>query len=177
MTTPYFAFCKDERPKVTEFLKTKAITEVAKELGRRWKALSDEEKAKFKAIAAENKKNRPVPIVSDSKGTKRRSEFNLPLQKIKRIALLGKEDNVKHLSKDSLKALTLSTELFLQLLARTCKKFTKSKTIKMEEVLKGIHYGDTKYHFLRHDFLTPEKYLKEKKALTKAEGQNKLNVG
>jgi len=51
----FFWFCNDERPKVKETMPDSGVGDVAKELGRRWNACSDSEKAKYEALAAKDK--------------------------------------------------------------------------------------------------------------------------
>ena len=46
----YMLFCKTERPKVVSDLPDATFGEVGKELGKRWKGLSDSEKAEFKKV-------------------------------------------------------------------------------------------------------------------------------
>lgn len=47
----YFFFCAQERPKVRESMPAESVIVVAKELGRRWRKLKPEQKAKFEALA------------------------------------------------------------------------------------------------------------------------------
>lgn len=47
----YLFFCAQERPKVRELMPVESVTVVAKELGRRWRKLKPEQKAKFEALS------------------------------------------------------------------------------------------------------------------------------
>jgi len=51
----FFWFCNDERPKVKETIPDASVGEVAKELGRRWNAISPDVKQKYEALAAKDK--------------------------------------------------------------------------------------------------------------------------
>lgn len=159
MTTPYFAFCKEIRPKVTEELGSKSITIVAKELGKRWKALSDDEKTRYKEISIEAKKAAGQTSTSTKK---RKSDLQLPFQKVKRIAMLSKDEEVKAIAKASVILISKATELFLQSLGKSCIKIAKGTLIKDETLMKTIHFGNSRLHFLRHDFQTPDELKKSK---------------
>ena len=45
--SPYMKFCKKTRPKIIKEKANLSFTEIGKELGNRWRALSEAEKAKF----------------------------------------------------------------------------------------------------------------------------------
>lgn len=45
--SPYMKFCKKTRPKIVKEKPQLSFTEIGKELGSRWRALSEAEKAKF----------------------------------------------------------------------------------------------------------------------------------
>lgn len=45
--SPYMKFCKKTRPKIVKEKPTLSFTEIGQELGSRWRALGDAEKAKF----------------------------------------------------------------------------------------------------------------------------------
>jgi hypothetical protein len=52
----FFWFCNDERPNVKGELGSEAsVTDVAKELGRRWNSCGEDVKAKYNALAAKDK--------------------------------------------------------------------------------------------------------------------------
>ena len=51
----YFWFIKDERPKVCEEMPDASVTEVAKELGRRWTKCTSTERAKYEALSAKDR--------------------------------------------------------------------------------------------------------------------------
>lgn len=51
----FFWFCNDERPKAKAHLKDATVGDVAKELGRRWNACTEDQKAKYEALAAKDK--------------------------------------------------------------------------------------------------------------------------
>jgi len=51
----FFWFCNDERPKVKASMGESTVTEVAKELGRRWNSCTEDMKAKYVALAAKDK--------------------------------------------------------------------------------------------------------------------------
>lgn len=52
---PFFVFQKKMRPIVLKEMPDLKQTEIAKELGKRWRALSEEEKEKYKQEPAEEK--------------------------------------------------------------------------------------------------------------------------
>lgn len=45
--SPYMKFCKKTRPMIVKEKPKLSFTEIGKELGSRWRALSEAEKAKF----------------------------------------------------------------------------------------------------------------------------------
>lgn len=45
--SPYMKFCKKTRPKIVKEKPNFSFTQIGKELGSRWRALSEAEKAKF----------------------------------------------------------------------------------------------------------------------------------
>lgn len=51
----FFWFCNDERPRVKEVLPDSTVGDVAKELGRRWNDCTEDQKAKYEALAAKDK--------------------------------------------------------------------------------------------------------------------------
>jgi len=51
----FFWFCNDERPRVKEVMPDTTVGDVAKELGRRWHLVTDEQKGKYEALAAKDK--------------------------------------------------------------------------------------------------------------------------
>ncbi|GFT96484.1 high mobility group protein DSP1 [Nephila pilipes] len=51
----FFWFSNDERPKVKEAMPDSTVGDIAKELGRRWNAVSPDTKAKYDALAAKDK--------------------------------------------------------------------------------------------------------------------------
>ena len=51
----FFWFCNDERPKVKAILPDSTVGDVAKELGRRWNECTEDQKAKYEALAAKDK--------------------------------------------------------------------------------------------------------------------------
>ena len=50
----FFVFCNEERPKVRAAHPGYTVGDVAKELGKRWEAVSD--RSKYEKLAAEDKK-------------------------------------------------------------------------------------------------------------------------
>jgi len=51
----FFWFCNDERPKAKATLPDSTVGDVAKELGRRWNACTEDQKAKYEQLAAKDK--------------------------------------------------------------------------------------------------------------------------
>lgn len=51
----FFWFCNDERSKVKQTMPDSTVGEVAKELGRRWNECTEDQKAKYEALAAKDK--------------------------------------------------------------------------------------------------------------------------
>ena len=49
--SPYMAFCKETRSKIVAENPAFTFGEVGKELGKRWKALTDEQKESFRSSA------------------------------------------------------------------------------------------------------------------------------
>jgi|EP01046_Picozoa_sp_COSAG06_P001497 hypothetical protein len=54
-TTGFFAFVSDRRAGMREAHPELSVTDIGKQLGVEWKALTDEEKAKYEAVAAEDR--------------------------------------------------------------------------------------------------------------------------
>jgi len=51
----FFWFCNDERAKVKATMPDSGVGDVAKELGRRWNACTEDQKSKYEALAAKDK--------------------------------------------------------------------------------------------------------------------------
>lgn len=51
----FFWFCNDERPKAKATMPDSTVGDVAKELGRRWNDCTEDQKAKYEALAAKDK--------------------------------------------------------------------------------------------------------------------------
>lgn len=80
----FFWFCKDERPVVRNETPDASVSDIAKELGKRWGLVSAETKKKYEAFAnkdkaryekestAYKKKNKPAP--APAKGKKAKEE-------------------------------------------------------------------------------------------------------
>ena len=51
----FFWFCNDERPKVKATMSDATVGDIAKELGRRWNECTEDQKAKYEALAAKDK--------------------------------------------------------------------------------------------------------------------------
>jgi len=73
----FFWFCNDERPKVKESMPEASVGEVAKELGRRWNAISSDVKQKYEALAAKDK----ARYEKEMKGYKAKSAKGSPAKK------------------------------------------------------------------------------------------------
>lgn len=54
-TTAFFAFSSEKRPEIKEAHPDWKVGDIAKELGKLWKEMSDEEKAPYNDIAAKDK--------------------------------------------------------------------------------------------------------------------------
>ena len=64
--SPFIVFCSTERAKVKSDLPDATFGEVAKEMGKRWKALSDDEKAEFKMVRVASVCKQNVPTRSNT---------------------------------------------------------------------------------------------------------------
>ncbi len=111
-----------------------SVTEVAKELGRRWKELSDEQKAEYKRRSAEAAASQQEEQDGEahsgdeatgdaSKGAaggkrKHKDDTSLPLTVVRRIMLLDGE--LSRVSNDALLVVAHAAELFVGLLAERC---------------------------------------------------------
>jgi len=66
-TTSFFVFSSQQRPLLKATQPELKVTEVAKEMGRLWKAMDDEDKAKYEAIAEQDKKRYQVEFAAYQK--------------------------------------------------------------------------------------------------------------
>lgn len=64
--SPYIVFCKDERPKIKEEMPTLKFGDIAKELGRRWRALSPEDKREYMVAPTPPPPPPPTPPHEDA---------------------------------------------------------------------------------------------------------------
>ena len=64
---PYLEFAQEERPKVLAELGTMSIGEAGKELGRRWKSLSELEKKAYEEKSRDNGKKYAIQMDQYSK--------------------------------------------------------------------------------------------------------------
>jgi len=66
-TTSFFVFSSEQRPLLKQTQPELKVTEVAKEMGRLWKAMDDHEKAKYEAIADQDRKRYNVEFAEYEK--------------------------------------------------------------------------------------------------------------
>lgn len=85
----FFWFCNDERPKVKDSMPEASVGEVAKELGRRWNAISSDVKSKYEALAAKDK----ARYEKEMKGYKAKSAKPSPQKGRGRVANGRDEDS------------------------------------------------------------------------------------
>ena len=83
----YMEFARSERPTVLKDLGNLSLVEVGKELGRRWKSLSEQEKGGFASISKENKARYDIEMaafnekaLSEQSGSSVPYEFTHPQQ-------------------------------------------------------------------------------------------------
>jgi histone H3/H4 len=124
--TAYFLFMQDYRAEHAAELKGQPLGSAAKKVGEVWKAMSEEEKQKYKDLAQKQKREYAETHKSEDKvekqsGKKRKSgsmdikptECILPVATVKRIARKADKD-IKNISSDALLMITKATEMFLQ---------------------------------------------------------------
>ncbi|KAI2799832.1 hypothetical protein RDWZM_004917 [Blomia tropicalis] len=76
--TAYLWFCTEQRPVVRESMPDAPITEVAKELGKRWKQCSPEEKEKYVKMATKDKQRyeKQMKVYNKKKEARQNDEEN-----------------------------------------------------------------------------------------------------
>jgi hypothetical protein len=77
--TSYMEFAKSERPTILKDLGNLSLVEVGKELGRRWKSLSEEEKGAFESISKENRARFAIEMTAfNEKALSEQSSSSVP---------------------------------------------------------------------------------------------------
>lgn len=160
--TAYFIFSEQHRAAVYSELQVAAggegakvpVTVVAKAIGQKWKALTDEEKERYKtlaqeaaAAAAEARNNRGEASPGEGPAGDDEQQdgeadagnglppFGFPLGSIKKIMLLDRD--VSRISADAVRASAKATELFVHLLAvkaHGIAKRAKRRTLKLSDI-------------------------------------------
>ncbi|KAG2442352.1 hypothetical protein HXX76_002438 [Chlamydomonas incerta] len=157
--TAYMIFCNEHRESVrqrlaAEGLEKIAVTVVAKELGQLWKALSDEDKAKYRVQAEELKQQQQQQQAGD--GSEAQGEGNgegagspakaaaasLPASWVRKV--VNVDPDIQRCSAEGVLALSAAAEVFL---SAVCAKATaaaaagKRRTVRLDDVEKCIR-GD-----------------------------------
>eukprot|EP01041_Mallomonas_annulata_P000850 gene850-1655_t len=138
-----------------------SFKEIAQALSESYKLLNDEEKAKFEAMAAEDKArytremiaqgpSRPIMMAKSTNST----ELHIPLARIKKTMKMDPE--VNQIQKNALLAVAKATELFLQFIGTRSNQVanqrrTGGKSIRTADLITSIHSVDI-LRFLREDF-------------------------
>jgi histone H3/H4 len=146
----YFAFSEVMRSTVKEDLVAEAesgkisVAEVAKEIGRRWKALAEEERQQYKDRAAESAKAFAEAAAAANEGDEAADEHPapaakkpalLPLSIVKKVMVLDKD--VSRVSSEGVWLMARAAECFLEMLTERCATAAlsrKRRTIKMDEL-------------------------------------------
>lgn len=129
----------EKRKKVGDEAKV-SVADVAKEIGRRWKELSDEERQRYKDMSAEKAKE-----LAEDDGTaateegqqKQPGQAILPLSMVKKVAC--RDEEVKRVSGDAVRMIAEATGMFLGVLAST------SLSHAVSQKRKNLKFSDIEY--------------------------------
>ncbi|KAI8114140.1 hypothetical protein M9434_002266 [Picochlorum sp. BPE23] len=131
--TAYFIFTGEQRPHVREKLLAErggdkvSVADVAKEIGARWRQLSDDEKQKYKdAVAAAAANVDPSSSKDGDKGSaKKEQRAMLPLSLVKKV--ICRDEEVKRVSGDAVRVIAEATGMFIGLLATRSLEYAKAQ--------------------------------------------------
>ncbi|WPT18093.1 DNA polymerase epsilon subunit C [Picochlorum sp. SENEW3] len=130
--TAYFIFTGEQRPHVREKLLAErggdkvSVADVAKEIGARWRQLSDDEKQKYKDAAAAAAAANVDPSSSkdgDKGSAKKEQRAMLPLSLVKKV--ICRDEEVKRVSGDAVRVIAEATGMFIGLLATRSLEYAK----------------------------------------------------
>lgn len=124
-----------------------SVAEVAKEIGRRWKELREEERQRYKDLSAEKAKELAQAAGEDGGDTGERvkqqqGQATLPLSMVKKLACM--DDEVKRVSGDAVRMIAEATGMFLGVLA------SKSLSHALSKKRKNFKFSDIQ-HVCRKD--------------------------
>eukprot|EP00889_Picochlorum_renovo_P005069 jgi/Picre1/32099/NNA_007447.t1 len=133
--TAYFIFTGEQRPHVREKLLAErggdkvSVADVAKEIGARWRQLSDDEKQKYKDAAAAAAAAANVDPSSSKDGDKGSAKKDqramLPLSLVKKV--ICRDEEVKRVSGDAVRVIAEATGMFIGLLATRSLEYAKAQ--------------------------------------------------
>lgn len=121
-----------------------SVADVAKEIGRRWKELSEEERQRYKDMSADKAKElaehgteKEETIEPDTQSKKQESMALLPLSMVKK--LVCRDEEVKRVSGDAVRIVAEATGMFLGVLA------SKSLAHATSQKRKNFKFSDIEY--------------------------------
>lgn len=152
----YFIFGGEQRHEIREALLAEkrkelgddanvSVADVAKEIGRRWKELSEEERQRYKDVSAAKAKELAAagcPDTVDEGVEKQQGKAILPLSMVKKLAC--RDEEVKRVSGDAVRMIAEATGMFLGVLA------SKSLSHAVSQKRKNFKFSDIE-HVSRKD--------------------------
>jgi len=184
----YFLFMGSVRGEIKKKLQAESrcsVANISKECGILWKALSEEEKAKYEEEAKSLKfeYEKKLKVYKESKKnaweeeSRSASALDLPLARVTAIMKKDPDMSQKRISKEAAALVTKSTELFLEYLAENVTKYREpgqkqSKTINYVHLRNFLMHGPKEL-----DFLDVKDFPVHEKASTKTlEGSKRLTA-
>ena len=153
----YFIFGGEQRHEIREALLAEkrkelgddakvSVADVAKEIGRRWKELSEEERQRYKDVSAAKAKELAAAAdcldAVDEGVEKQQGKAMLPLSMVKKLAC--RDEEVKRVSGDAVRMIAEATGMFLGVLA------SKSLSHAVSQKRKNFKFSDIE-HVSRKD--------------------------
>ena len=121
-----------------------SVADVAKEIGRRWKELTEEERQRYKDVSAAKAKELATDFTDtvDEGVEKQQGKAILPLSMVKKLAC--RDEEVKRVSGDAVRMIAEATGMFLGVLA------SKSLSHAVSQKRKNFKFSDIE-HVSRKD--------------------------
>jgi histone H3/H4 len=195
--TAYFLFADDVRANVTSEIRERGgkvdVAAIGKAIGVLWKELTEEQRQKYKDIAAGKSKEIKERFADEQAergdaeedyqqaGAARSTSaptgppFGFPTSLVKRIMCI--DPDVGRVSADAIRATSKATELFLQLLATKCGKVAasqKRRTLRFNDVEAASKKDRRLVGMGLNDLLVHDKIFDEIRARIEEENQNRL---
>jgi DNA-directed RNA polymerase I subunit RPA43 len=195
--TAYFLFADDVRANITADIRERDgkvnVAAIGKAIGVLWKELTEEQRQKYKDIAAKKSKEIKERLaVEQAEGGDTQEDdqhdgaapstsaptgppFGFPTSLVKRIMCI--DPDVNRVSAEAIRATSKATELFLQLLATKCGKVAasqKRRTLRFNDVEAASKKDRRLIDMGLNDLLVNDNIFDEVRARIEEENQHRL---